>query len=103
MTEVVRAAAYPGQTASRPRELVRINMSTATDVMARSFPKMSRIQQFRSIVETETAGQVDGYDVDLYSAGLVCSVHDAVKPKNQTALMELAIPDVLCVCLQMVL
>ena len=104
MTEVVRAAAYPGQTADRSGNGVRINMTTPTDVMCDCLPKTPRIQQFREIVEAETAGDIDGYEVDLFTAGLVCSVHDSLKkPKNRQAIMELTIPDLACLCAQMVL
>ena len=77
-------------------------MMTTTDVMTNSLPKISTITKFREITRTEKSGRVDGYEVDPHTAFIVCSVHDAIKPANQKEIMKLPVPDLLCVCIQLV-
>jgi len=78
-------------------------MMNATDVMTSRFSKPSRIQQFRTINETETAGTVDGYEVDPHTAFIVCSVYDKVNSQNQQALDQLSTRDLIAVSIQMVM
>lgn len=44
---------------------------------------MSKIDQFRKIVETQTAAKVSGQMCDLFSAGLVVQVYDKLNDKNK--------------------
>ena len=76
-------------------------MTTATDVMCDTLPKLSRIHQFRDSLLS--GGQIDGYEIDPFLAEIICSVHDACqKSSNREALMKLPIPELVCVCIQMV-
>jgi len=78
-------------------------MMNATDVMMDRLLKPSRIQQFRTISETETIGIVDGYEVDPHTAFIVCSVHDAVKESTRTKFLQLSTRDLIAVSIQMVI
>lgn len=42
-----------------------------------------RIAAFRDIVANRQYAKIDGYMVDLFSAGYVTQVYDALSPENQ--------------------
>jgi hypothetical protein len=78
-------------------------MINAADVMCDRFPEPTRIQQFRDIAKSGQGGQIDGYVIDSYDAGLICSVHDACqKETNRQALMEVPVPVLISICIKMI-
>jgi hypothetical protein len=52
----------------------------------------SRIEKLRAISRSGMAAQVDGYLVDIQTAGLLVTVHDALSRKNRAKFGRLSLP-----------
>lgn len=49
---------------------------------------MSKIEKFRSIVREKAAAEVDGIEVDLFSASAVVKVYDSISTKNKERFLQ---------------
>jgi len=71
-----------------------------TDIMAPTFPlSHPKIKDFRIILMRNKNGYIDGYNIDVATAKLVCQVYDQIDQIDfRNRLMDLLIPALICTC-----
>lgn len=62
----------------------------------------TRITTLREIVDTRTAGMIDGILVDLFTASAMVLVHDALSEPNRARFDSIPLPKLAAFCLSKV-